>query len=66
MDATNGGDLIEGASADPTEKAEGKASEARRRVEERRRSVQREMRTEKIVHLTTKTDHEDLQVGVRG
>ncbi|KAK9166830.1 hypothetical protein Scep_002021 [Stephania cephalantha] len=55
-----------GASADPTEKVEEKAAAAGRREKEGRRSVQRERRTEKIVHLTTEMDDEDLQVGFGG
>ncbi|KAK9125378.1 hypothetical protein Scep_014224 [Stephania cephalantha] len=66
MDTANINDLIEGASADPTEKAEGKAAATGRRAKEGRRLVQRERRMEKIIHLTTETDDEDLQVGVGG
>ncbi|KAK9105486.1 hypothetical protein Scep_022330 [Stephania cephalantha] len=66
MDAVNVGDLIEVSAEDLKEKAEGKATAAGRRGDERRQSVQRERGTEKIVHLTMKMDDEDLQVGVGG
>ncbi|KAK9119435.1 hypothetical protein Scep_017528 [Stephania cephalantha] len=59
MDATVGSDLVEGASADPAEKAEGKAAAAGRRGKEGRLAVQLERRTVKIVHLTTETDGEE-------
>ncbi|KAK9169402.1 hypothetical protein Syun_001542 [Stephania yunnanensis] len=61
MDAADSGDLVE-VSANGG-KAEGKAA-AGRRAKEEMWSVRIERRMEKIVHLTTKTDDEDLQVGV--
>ncbi|KAK9098374.1 hypothetical protein Syun_025419 [Stephania yunnanensis] len=55
-----------GASTDLAEKAEGKAAAARRKAKEGRWPVQRKRRMDKIVHLTTKMDDEDLQVSVGG
>ncbi|KAK9095296.1 hypothetical protein Scep_026765 [Stephania cephalantha] len=66
MDAADDGDLVEGASADPAEKAKGKATVVGRRANEGRRSLQRERMREMIVHLKTEMDDEDLQVGVLG
>ncbi|KAK9088591.1 hypothetical protein Scep_027673 [Stephania cephalantha] len=62
MDAADDDDLVEGASRIARRPRKERQREAE--AKEGRQSVQRERRTEKIVHLTTEIDDEDLQVGV--
>ncbi|KAK9148214.1 hypothetical protein Scep_006971 [Stephania cephalantha] len=58
MDAADGSDLVEGASVDPAEKAEGKEAAARRRANEGRQSISKSALEARAVRRESKPAEE--------